>query len=470
MTLQDSDKFLVNRSTNSFHVEAQNLMAELKDDDLMLVNRDGQSYKATGLEIKDSLNPAKPPEITNVQLTEQTPETPERFTNQKFDFVVACRPTGTVPMKFKAKAKVEGNLNKQLKTDEIVGVESQVWSATSTLSTGGIPGNAQYAFNGELGGGEAIFGGKDGKRTATEAPFTINSSLRLYQNNGLNIPTTITFNDSQEITVTKPDGFADGSFKWYDVDLSSLSLPFSVTKMELFYETDSSNNAINAIEVDGKILLDPVNESKKWSDDVVGAPLQGNEALFGAANAFNGITEGDFNREGMIPDGDALWTTTDFPDATSVTLYLATASASAGWLKVNGNDVSVDLNSRATITVTVPLSGGLQRVEWKGDSASNYINMQAIAPDGLLLVDPGMGKGIAGALGNTLKRTWLEWNNVVTLFIDNPEDVETFNAIKASLDDYCDDVQACRERLFEELRASTIPADDVEEIINYMTV
>ena len=32
-------------------------MAELQDDDLMLVNRAGKSYKATGAEIKDSLGP-----------------------------------------------------------------------------------------------------------------------------------------------------------------------------------------------------------------------------------------------------------------------------------------------------------------------------------------------------------------------------------------------------------------------------
>ena len=57
MTVNDTDKFLVNRSGSSYHLEAQNLMAELLDDDLMLVNRDGKSYKATGAEIKDSLGP-----------------------------------------------------------------------------------------------------------------------------------------------------------------------------------------------------------------------------------------------------------------------------------------------------------------------------------------------------------------------------------------------------------------------------
>jgi len=155
MTVQDSDKFLVNRSNSSYQLEAQNLMAELKDDDLMLVNRDGQSYKATGLEIKDSLNPAKAPEIVEVDLAEQTPETSERFTSQKFDFTVACRPSGTIPMKFKAKAKVTGDLNKTLKTDEITGLESTAYSdGTASGNPSVTAGEANWAnaFNGSLTG------------------------------------------------------------------------------------------------------------------------------------------------------------------------------------------------------------------------------------------------------------------------------------------------------------------------------
>ena len=57
MTVNDTDKFLVNRDSSSFHLEAQNLMAELLDDDLMLVNRANRSYSATGAEIKESLKP-----------------------------------------------------------------------------------------------------------------------------------------------------------------------------------------------------------------------------------------------------------------------------------------------------------------------------------------------------------------------------------------------------------------------------
>ena len=51
--LQDSDKFLVNRSDKSYQVTKDNLMAQLQDDDLLLVNRSSNSYKITGKEFKD---------------------------------------------------------------------------------------------------------------------------------------------------------------------------------------------------------------------------------------------------------------------------------------------------------------------------------------------------------------------------------------------------------------------------------
>ena len=72
MSIQDTDKFLVNRDGSSYHLEAQNLMAELQDDDLMLVNRAGISpIKTTGAEIKASLKPAiAPPIIRSVDLME----------------------------------------------------------------------------------------------------------------------------------------------------------------------------------------------------------------------------------------------------------------------------------------------------------------------------------------------------------------------------------------------------------------
>ncbi len=69
--IQDTDKFLVNRSnttsTTTSTIEAQDLMAELLDGDLMLVNRGNTTYTATGAEIKGSFGsyPTKAPTITS---------------------------------------------------------------------------------------------------------------------------------------------------------------------------------------------------------------------------------------------------------------------------------------------------------------------------------------------------------------------------------------------------------------------
>lgn len=64
MTVKDGDKFLVNRSSQSFHLNAED-MSKLRDDDLLIVSRGGQAYKATGADIKGSLQPVSvsPPAV-----------------------------------------------------------------------------------------------------------------------------------------------------------------------------------------------------------------------------------------------------------------------------------------------------------------------------------------------------------------------------------------------------------------------
>ena len=124
MTVNDTDKFLANRSSQSFQVEAQNLMAELQDEDLMLINRGGVSYKATGLEIKDSLKPSEPATIKAVSLTEQEPDSRDRFTNQKFDVGVTTNVKAAEPVTYGLKAKVTGDLVKTVETSEITSVDT----------------------------------------------------------------------------------------------------------------------------------------------------------------------------------------------------------------------------------------------------------------------------------------------------------------------------------------------------------
>ena len=88
--INDTDKFLVSRSDSTYTLEAQNLMAELLYDDLMLVNREGVTYKATGQEIKDSLDNAVPVTIETVVVTEDEPGVSARFTSKGFTTAVNC--------------------------------------------------------------------------------------------------------------------------------------------------------------------------------------------------------------------------------------------------------------------------------------------------------------------------------------------------------------------------------------------
>ena len=54
-TIQDTDQFLVQRSSNSYKQSAKDLMSTIQDTDLMLVQRGTSSYKVTCEDVKDQL-------------------------------------------------------------------------------------------------------------------------------------------------------------------------------------------------------------------------------------------------------------------------------------------------------------------------------------------------------------------------------------------------------------------------------
>ena len=119
MTLQNTDKFLVNRSGSSYHVEFQNIMSTIQDTDLLLVNRGGKSYKVTWGEIKNELGPSgTPPSIESIFVNEVDP-TGDRFTDKDFVATVTMSEEGD-PVSVKTFVSyVEGKFTKKLQTDEI---------------------------------------------------------------------------------------------------------------------------------------------------------------------------------------------------------------------------------------------------------------------------------------------------------------------------------------------------------------
>ena len=133
MTVNPTDKFLVNRSGSSYHVDQQDLMAQLEDDDLLLVNRNSKSYKITGAEFKDSLS--SPPIIQSVTLTEDDPAG-ARFTSQDFTTTAVMLDNGTPASTKSIRGWVEGSLTEKIETDEITAVDTSTSPVYSARMTG----------------------------------------------------------------------------------------------------------------------------------------------------------------------------------------------------------------------------------------------------------------------------------------------------------------------------------------------
>ena len=54
-TINDDDKFLIQRGSSSYQIDASNLMSSINDDDLLLIQRGQDSYNVAAVDIKDQL-------------------------------------------------------------------------------------------------------------------------------------------------------------------------------------------------------------------------------------------------------------------------------------------------------------------------------------------------------------------------------------------------------------------------------
>ena len=130
-TIKDDDKFLVQRGENSYRTNASALMstinAETEPYDYMLIQRGELSFKVSAKDVKDQLGgPAGGgmPAINTAVLSEQAPNTYNRFTAQKFDLDIACL-SGTEPIFYDLKAKVYGELNLKFDTSNVTYVDTR---------------------------------------------------------------------------------------------------------------------------------------------------------------------------------------------------------------------------------------------------------------------------------------------------------------------------------------------------------
>ena len=132
---------------------------------------------------------------------------------------------------------------------------SQVWSEGALDITSAS--NIKNLFDGDLTTQFYADDGTDLTYTPT-APIPVNNSVRmwLYYNsaNKENSYRTVTI-DGNDYTYSLPAGTNLGS--WVDIDISGASLPSTITQIKIGSGVAASSGNTGAVEVDGKILVDP---------------------------------------------------------------------------------------------------------------------------------------------------------------------------------------------------------------------
>ena len=63
MTINSTDRFLVNRNNTSHYISAENAMSTIQDSDLFLINRGNQSYKVTAAQIRQDIGDGTSPTL-----------------------------------------------------------------------------------------------------------------------------------------------------------------------------------------------------------------------------------------------------------------------------------------------------------------------------------------------------------------------------------------------------------------------
>ena len=106
-------------------------MAQLQDNDLLLVNRDNTSYKITGAEFKTSIT--APPLIQSVTLVEDDP-LGDRFTSQDFTTTAVMVDDGNPVSEKSIRGWVEGSLKSIATTDEITQINLSPRDLSGTSS------------------------------------------------------------------------------------------------------------------------------------------------------------------------------------------------------------------------------------------------------------------------------------------------------------------------------------------------
>jgi hypothetical protein len=396
-------------------------MAELRDDDLMLVNRAGVSYKATGAEIKDSLKPdEEAPDINAVALTEI--ENGYRYTDKEFPYTVDMAADGNPPPTYAVKAKLSGTtFNFAVESDAITKVEgggTNVYTTDTIANVEDVNEVINYANSTSIpvlqyGKTANIFDGDLTTGAGRQSGMGVQMT---------NLPTareSVSFYISAARYQVQCMGQIKSNIvgaKWTTFNLSGL-----VNRVEINATESGAVIDLRAIKIDDVLLVDGVfntgailtfptsnNFDKFEVGDVVQSTKTFNEFDWASlvegppANATYSPSKSFDNNTATFSFADLnsylKFVPTQFGSAKSVKITYKIGStggaADASYLRVNGVDVNDVFANNTLIEKTIDVTGvGLNSIEWYATSSSLYCGVQKIEVDGRTLVQPGTAGG-----------------------------------------------------------------------------
>ena len=424
MTVNPTDKFLVNRDGYSYNVDQQDLMAQLEDDDLLLVNRNSKSYKITGAEFKDSLS--SPPIIQSVTLTEDDPAG-ARFTSQDFTTTAVMLDNGNPASTKSIRGWVEGQLNGgPIETDELIGTALSDGYYAPTLTTNGtMPPDEEKKkpFDGTL----SILGIAGDETTWMEWDFGTDFAPK---SNGAPYVLKIELRNTGSKTV---DVFVDGSDTRVEPDSDNypdadrefvVSIP-SFQTLRLMGGTNgpncrritvdgvvlrdadvdltfASNKDLNRLKVGDYVTQDNTGNVTNYSSTMTGA-----DAGTPASRAFDGVTDGDSHR---AMGSTLTWDATPYDLAGPVDVWTINSRT----VEVVGSNGNQSLSAPAGSTSSKLSFNDLGTVQTIRTTAGSGI-IYGIAVNGNLLVD-----GVTTFIDGTVTQIDVDSDRISVTYDNDP--------------------------------------------------
>jgi len=367
-TINDSDLLLVERNGN-LHQITYDQMSTLNDDDILLVERGGVQYKVEAQYISTGPNGLIVPPVEVLTPINGAGITEFDQYEPLSSVITAVGEAGTL-------AKDTDDI--QSVADESAWNESQVWSGgSSSDGYSGYP--VTNAFNGDL--SNIVYAPIENPLTITlpGGSIPLTSGLRVYAiKAGSQSSFFVNGND-----YTSQVGTSAG---WHTITGETEITSIGIVNNNVDY------TGLYAVEVNGKLLIDAIDDSQVWSSFGTGTHY----GVRDWSKAFDGVISTSPNGHAFPNPSQTMTWTPPSPITVneSVVLYgLNDTDSSTYGMKVNGSSSFLPASTGYGQPITIPaadIGGSLSSISLICNASQYGPYLTAVEVDGKLLIDEGI--------------------------------------------------------------------------------